>query len=125
MTTIKSNNHVLKSLLSGTALLTLSTLITKIIGLFYKIPLIKYVGIEGRAYFLAANHIYVFLFVISTSGLPVALSILISEAIAKDDENIVGELYRRALKMFVCIGLVGSAVMLFGASIISKIITKE
>lgn len=122
MNTIKSNNHVLKSLLSGTALLTLSTLITKIIGLFYKIPLIKYVGIEGMAYFLAANHIYVFLFVVSTSGLPVALSILISEAVAKGDDNNVRELYRRALNLFLWIGSFGSSVMFFGASLISKII---
>lgn len=107
---------------SGTALLTVSALATKIIGLFYKIPLIKYVGIEGMAYFLAANHIYVFLFVISTAGLPVAVSILVSEAVSNDDEMRIAEIYHKALRLFIFIGSIGSIIMFTGAVKISDVI---
>lgn len=119
---IKNTSNALRNLASGTALLTLSALITKIIGLFYKIPLIKYVGIEGMAYFLAANHIYVFLFVVSTAGLPVAVSILISESMANNDEERIAYIYRTALRIFISIGLVGSVVMLIAAEKIAEAI---
>ena len=53
-----------KSFFSGVALLTASALAVKLIGLFYKIPLVNLIGIEGMAYFLAAYHVYTLLFVI-------------------------------------------------------------
>jgi stage V sporulation protein B len=74
------------------------------------------------AYFLAANHIYVFLFVVSTAGLPVAVSILIAESIANNDEIRVAEVYRKALKIFILIGSIGSIFMLIGAKKIAAAI---
>ncbi len=112
----------LKKLISGTAVLTAAAIITKIIGLFYKIPLIRYVGIEGMAYFLAANHIYVFLFVISTSGLPVAVSIMVSEALALEKLRRVDSLFRSALSIFFMIGACGTIFMLVAADKIARLI---
>ena len=43
-----------RSFMSGVAVLTLSTLIVKLIGLLYKIPLIKYLGEDGMGYFNSA-----------------------------------------------------------------------
>ena len=40
-----------KSFLSGVAFLFISAISVKLIGLFYKIPLVRLVGIEGMAYF--------------------------------------------------------------------------
>ena len=91
----------LKKLFSGTAILSLSAIISKITGLIYKIPLINYVGVSGMAYFLAANHIYVLLFVISTAGLPVAVAVLISEAVAKGELCSVSRIYKTALLLFL------------------------
>ena len=62
--------------IGGVAILTVSSAVVKLIGLFYKIPLIQLIGIEGMAYFLAAYHIYTLLFTLSNAGLPVAVSIL-------------------------------------------------
>ena len=99
-------------------------MITKIVGLFYKIPLVKYVGIEGMAYFLAANHIYVFLFVVSTSGLPVALSIMVSQATAghKCGDAEAGALFKTAMAMFVAVGAIGTLFMMAAAEGISSLI---
>ena len=112
----------LKKLFSGTAILSLSAIISKIIGLVYKIPLINYVGVSGMAYFLAANHIYVLLFVISTAGLPVAVAVLISEAVVKGESCSVRRIYKTALLLFLILGIVGTVVMMFGAEIIANMI---
>ena len=71
--------------ISGVFILSLSTLIVKVIGLAFKIPMLSLLGMEGMGYFNSAYEIYALLCVVSTAGLPVALSILISSARATDD----------------------------------------
>ena len=68
--------------LSGVVVLTLSTVLVKLIGLFYKIPMLHYLGSEGMGYFNAAYEWYATLCIISTSGLPLASSMLIARAVA-------------------------------------------
>ena len=109
-----------KKLFSGTAILAVATVLTKIIGLIYKVPLVHYVGVEGMAYFLAANHVYVLLFVISTSGLPVAVSVMVSGAVASGDSASVNKIYSTALGLFAFVGGLGTVAMLGGAAKISE-----
>ena len=52
----------------------------KIIGALFKIPLANILGETGNADFNNAYNIYAVLLTISTAGLPVALSKMISEA---------------------------------------------
>ena len=66
------------TLISGAAWLALSTIILKIIGLIYKIPLSYMLGDEGMGYFNSAYTVYVFFYVIGTAGIPKAISILVS-----------------------------------------------
>ena len=66
--------------LSGVFVLSVSTILVKLIGLAYKIPMLSYLGAEGMGYFNSAYEIYALLCVISTAGLPVALSLLIAAA---------------------------------------------
>ena len=72
---------------SGTVALAVSGLLVKFLGLVYKIPLTNILGDEGMGYFNAAYTVYTLFFVLSTSGLPVALSLLVSESVAKGDEK--------------------------------------
>ena len=66
------------SFLSGVGILTLSSLLVKVMGLFYRIPLLGRLGTEGMGYFNTAYELYALFCVISTAGLPVAMSVLIS-----------------------------------------------
>ena len=65
---------------SGVLILTFSAVIVKIIGLIYKIPMLTLLGSEGMGYFNSAYEIYTLFGVVSTAGLPVAMSVLISRA---------------------------------------------
>ena len=104
-----------KTFFSGVLLLTLSTVLVKLIGLFYKIPMLSYLGTEGMGYFNSAYEIYALFCVISTAGLPVALSVLISGAVARGEGLKAARIYRVTRAVFLWIGVGGTLVMWFFA----------
>ena len=104
-----------KKLLRGVLVLMPAALFSKLVGMFYKIPLLFIVGVEGMAYFLAAYHVYSLLFVLSATGLPTALSLQISRALARGEKRAVGRIFRVALALFLTLGLLGSAFLFFFA----------
>ncbi len=99
-----------ESFYSGVFVLSLSAVIVKIIGLVFKIPMLRLLGSEGMGYFNSAYEIYALLCVISTSGLPVAMSVMISRE--RDGES-AESVFRCAMRLFLAVGVIGSAVMLF------------
>ncbi len=100
-----------KTLMRGVLVLMPAALFTKCVGLFYKIPLLFIVGVEGMAYFLAAYHVYSLLFVLSATGLPTALSLQIARAIARGEGRAVRRIFGVSLALFLPMGLVGSALL--------------
>jgi len=102
-----------QSFLGGVATLTVAVAVVKVIGALYKIPLGNILGTEGMTHFNAAYKIYGFLLALSTAGLPLALSKLVSEARALGKYNQSRRLLRVALLLFAAIGSVGTALMLF------------
>ena len=75
-----SESQKKQNFLQGTALLAMATAIVKVIGALYKIPLNAIIGAQGFGYFNTAYEIYNVLLMISTAGLPVAMSRMISQA---------------------------------------------
>ena len=108
-----------KKLLGGVAVLMPATLFTKLVGLFYKIPLIAIVGVGGMAYFLAAYHVYSLLFVLSATGLPTALSLQIARAASGEARAGVARIFRVSLALFLSLGILGTALLLWGAPLIA------
>ena len=111
-----------KVFLSGVMVLTLSTVLVKLIGLFYKIPMLHYLGSEGMGYFNAAYEWYATLCVITTSGIPLASSMLIAEARAAGDAASIRRIERMTLGLFLTLGTLGTALLLLGAPAIARMI---
>ena len=99
----------------GAAILAVGILVVKLIGMFYKIPLVNIIGQEGTADFNNAYNIYAVLLTISTAGLPVAVSKLVSEANALGRRNQVKRIFRLALAAFLTLGVLSFMVMYFKA----------
>ncbi len=99
------------SFLSGVSILTLSAVMVKIIGLLYRIPLLHLLGTEGMGYFNTAYELYAFFCILSTAGLPVAMSVLISTLEADGRREGTERVYRVSLLLFAAIGGVGTAVL--------------
>ena len=90
-------------------------LVVKLIGMFYKIPLVNIIGEQGNTDFTNAYNIYAVLLTISTAGLPVAVSKLVSEASALGRHNQMRKTFRVSMLLFLSLGLVSFLVMYFKA----------
>ena len=100
-----------QNFLHGAAILTVSAIIIKILGGIYKIPLYNILGDQGTADFTFTYNIYNVLLMLSSAGLPVAVSRLIAEANALGKTNQVRQIFNVALVAFVVLGSAGSLVM--------------
>lgn len=101
--------------LQGAAILTMGTLLVKVIGALYKIPMNRIIGTEGFGHFNVAYSIYNVLLMISSTGLPVAVSRMISEANTLGHKRQVQQVYRASLRLFLIIGVICSGAMLIFA----------
>ena len=104
-----------QTFLHGTMLLAMSTAIVKVIGAFYSIPLNAIIGEQGFSYYSTAYEIYTLLLMISTAGLPVAMSRMISQASSLGHYRQVRKIYTVARTIFLSLGLIGAMLMTFFA----------
>ena len=101
------NNSNMKknTFFGGAAILAATTLIVKLIGAIYKIPLANILTDPAYADFDSAYSVYGVFLTFSTAGLPVALSKLISESLALERRNQVRRTFRLAFAAFLALGL--------------------
>jgi stage V sporulation protein B len=91
--------------------LAASTVIIKLLGAIYKIPLGNILGDSGYALFYSAYSIYNVLLSLSTAGLPVAVSKMVSEANTLGHYHQVKKIYRVAFITFAVTGATGFLIM--------------
>ena len=108
---MKERTQKSNTFFGGAAILAVSIAIVKIIGALYKIPLGRILGDVGFGHFNNAYVIYNLLLMVSTAGLPVALSKTISEANALGKRNQVHRVFQVALITFFLLGTVTFLVM--------------
>ncbi|MBQ7172817.1 MAG: oligosaccharide flippase family protein [Clostridia bacterium] len=119
----RSNFGIAKNkLVSGALLLTLSTILLKITGLIYKIPMLSILGAEGMGYFNSAYELYTLIVSAATAGLPVSLSVLLSDALAKGDAERARKIDRTALFLCFFAGTIGSLLLAFFAKTFARMI---
>lgn len=104
-----------QNFLQGAAILTFGTLLVKLIGALYKIPMNRIIGTEGFGHFNVAYSIYNVLLMISSTGLPIAVSRMISEANTLGNRRQVQHIFRVSLRLFLVIGVVCTGAMLIFA----------
>ncbi len=109
-----------QSFLHGAALLALAVAVVKVIGALYKIPLKGIIGDQGYGYFTTAYDIYSVLLMISTAGLPIATSRLISQANSLGNYNQVRRIYNTSRAVFLGLGIFSSAVMMLGCHLLAE-----
>jgi len=108
-----SDSQKKTSFFGGAAILAAGSIIVKLIGALYKIPLGNLLSNEAFVDFNTAYNVYNFFLTISTAGLPVALSKTISEANTLGRENQVRRVFSVALKTFLVLGAASFAAMCF------------
>lgn len=107
-----------QNFVQGAVILMAASLIVKVIGAFFQIPLQNLIGGEESpafGMFSAAYRIYTAMLMISTVGLPAALSKMVAEATACGREHEVRRIVRVAGSIFVPVGALCSVALFFGA----------
>jgi len=109
-----------QTILQGAIILTASTLIVKVIGAMFKIPLANILGGVGMSYFVSAYDVLIPIYSMTVTGLGVSASRVISESTGRGElsENIL----KTARTLFLVIGLSGAALLFFGAPFLTKLI---
>lgn len=100
-----------QSLLNGAFVLVVATVLVKIIGALFKIPLSMLIGEVGRGYFNTAYEIYTPLYSISMAGLPVAVSRMVAKERSLGNFRDVRLTRKVAVRLFLLTGAVGTLIM--------------
>ena len=112
-----------QTFLQGTAVLAMATVLVKLMGFLFKVPLNNIIGEDGFGYFNTAYDVYNVLLMISTTGLPVAMSRMISQAQTLGNHAQIRRIYKTSLCVFLSIGIVGSLGMLVFCRQLSVMVT--
>lgn len=104
-----------ETFLRGAFILTLAGMFVKVLGSVSRIFISRVLGGEGVGLYQMAYPIYLLITSISSAGIPVAISILISERLALGDSKGAKKTFKISLLLMVVTGLFFSLLLYFGA----------
>lgn len=96
-------------------ILAMAGIVARLIGLFYRIPMTNILGDEGMGYYSNAANLYSFFLIVSSYGMPAALSKLISERRALGKRQAAESLFRSSMLLNLLIGFLFSVALYYVA----------
>ncbi len=114
-----------RGFLYGTFVLVSAGFITKILGFIYRIALSRIIGDEGIGLFQMAFPILTFTIVITTAGLPVAISKLVSEAQARNQEDKIRSILMVSIFIIIITSVVITSAVLLAAPWIARVLLTD
>lgn len=116
MSSIKKNksNYLFQGVILGSA-----SIIVRIIGLIYRIPLGRIIGDVGNSYYSCAYEVYSLILLISSYSMPLAVSKIVSARIGMGQKNNVKRILKCALGLGFVVGVIGALFAYFGADFLT------
>ena len=111
-----------KNFLIQGSILAIAGVITKLIGAFYRIPLLNIIGTEGNGYYSVAFSIYSVALMLTSYSLPLAVSKLVSARVAVGEYKNANKIFRGAMTFALLAGGIVSLLVFFGADFIATTI---
>lgn len=108
-----------KSLAKGVSILSVAGIVCKLLGLLFTVPLTRTIGSEGLGIYQSVYPTYNLLLTLSSAGLPVAVSRMVSAYLAKDDPRNAHRVFRTALWLLTGMGCFCMILMLAGNSLLT------
>ncbi len=106
------------------SILAAASLISRVIGMLYRIPLKSIIGDIGNDYYGTAMEIYSILLLISSYSLPLAVSKLVSTRMARGHWKNAMRMFKGALAFAVVSGTAVALFVFFGADMITEYVVK-
>lgn len=104
------------------AILAIASLLVRLLGFLYRLPLTNMLGDEGNGIYSAGFYLYNFFLVMSSAGLPAAISKIVSEKVALEEYRNVKKTFKISLILSSTVGLIFSIVMFVSARFFCNII---
>ena len=103
-----------KSIAKGVSVLSIAGILCKLIGLLFSVPLTRIIGSEGLGIFQSVYPTYNLLLTLSSAGLPVAVSRMVSQSLARENPRGALHVFRTALWILTGLGCVCTILMIVG-----------
>lgn len=114
-----------QSFLKSSLILILMVLVTKFLGLFYKIPLTNLLGGTGYGYYSISYSVFMPVFSVAVSGISTAIATKVSENFTFERYKNVRKIRRVSLIYFALSGLIFTIIALSIAYPVCKIVVKQ
>ncbi len=111
-----------RSVIRGVSVLSIAGILCKLIGLFFTVPLTRIIGSEGLGIYQSVYPTYNLLLTLSSAGLPVAVSRMVSHYLAKDDPRNAHRVFKVALWLLTGLGCIFMLLMLVGNASLTALV---
>ena len=108
-------------LLQG-SILAIASIISRIIGLIYRVPLTNIIGDDGNNYYSSAYDVYNILLLISSYSLPLAVSKLVAARMSRGERKNAYRIFKGALIFAIVTGGAAFAIVWFGAGFFTNLL---
>lgn len=109
---MQENKRKQQSFQYGAIILLCSTMLVKVIGAIFKIPLSRLIGDLGFGYFDSAYQLFTPIYTLAMAGLPIAISRVVAERMQQAKYKDVRKSLKVTKKIFLITGLTGFVLML-------------
>ena len=104
------------------SILAAASIVSRIIGLLYRLPMTDIIGDTGNNYYSCAFEIYNIMLIISSYSLPLAVSKLVSARIAKGERTAAYQIFKGALLFAAIAGTAVALIVYFGAEFFTSLL---
>lgn len=113
-----TNNKKSNFIVQG-SILAIASILVRVIGLVYRVPVTRILGPVGNSYYSAAYEVYSMVLLISSFSLPLAVSKLVSARMAKGQVRAAYKIFQCTLVFALVSGGLGALLVYFGADFFS------
>ncbi|MFA5561846.1 MAG: oligosaccharide flippase family protein [Eubacteriales bacterium] len=115
----------LKKFVTNAAILTAASLFMRTVGVSFNAYVSRRIGAEGMGLYTLVMSVYGFSVTFSTSGIHLAVTRLVSEALGRGESRQVSAIMRRALLYVLFFGSIATLCLVFGAGFISERLLRD
>lgn len=103
-------------------ILAAASILVRMIGLLYRIPVTRILGPVGNSYYSAAFEVYSMMLLISSFSLPLAVSKLVSDRMARGQVQSAYKIFKCSFIFALISGGIGALLVYFGAGFFSEVV---
>lgn len=120
METTNKKLNAASGFLKQGSILAVASILVRMIGLLYRIPMANIIGSEGNGIYSSAFEIYNILLIISSYGMPMAVSKMVSAKCVEKKYKEAYHIFRCSMIFSLCTGGTAALFVFFGADWLEK-----